>query len=56
LLLLLAGLAALLTAAFRPAAEPKTQIFLVGDSTMADKPDLTKPERGWGMESPKPCR
>jgi DNA sulfur modification protein DndE len=50
LVLLLAGLAAFLTAAFRPAAEPKTQIFLVGDSTMADKPDLTKPERGWGME------
>ena len=49
-LVLLAGLSAFLTVAFRPAAEPKTQIFLVGDSTMADKPDLTKPERGWGME------
>ena len=49
LVLLLAGLLAFVTGAFRPAAEPKTQIFLVGDSTMADKPDLTKPERGWGM-------
>ncbi|MCC3154810.1 glycosyl hydrolase family 28 protein [Hymenobacter sp. BT770] len=50
LVLLLAGLAAFLMLAFGPAAEPKTQIFLVGDSTMADKADLTKPERGWGME------
>ena len=50
LALLLVGLAAFLTVAFRPAADPKIQIFLVGDSTMADKPDLTKPERGWGME------
>ena len=48
--LLLAGLTALLATAFRPAAAPPTQIFLVGDSTMADKPDLNKPERGWGME------
>nr|WP_092673082.1 glycosyl hydrolase family 28 protein [Hymenobacter arizonensis] len=50
LVLLLAGIAAFLTLAFRPAAEPKTQIFLVGDSTMSEKADLTKPERGWGME------
>ena len=50
LALLLAGLTVLLTAAFRPAADSKTQIFLVGDSTMSDKPDLSKPERGWGME------
>lgn len=50
LALLLVGLAAFLTFAFRPAADSKIQIFLVGDSTMADKPDLTKPERGWGME------
>ncbi len=35
--------------AWRPAETPKTQIFLVGDSTMADKPDLSKPERGWGV-------
>ena len=46
---ILAGLAAFLTIAWRPADAPKTQLFLVGDSTMADKPDLTKPERGWGM-------
>ena len=48
--LLLAGLTALLATAFRPAPAPPTQIFLVGDSTMADKADLSKPERGWGME------
>ena len=45
----LAGLAALVLLAFRAAETPQTQIFLVGDSTMADKADLTKPERGWGM-------
>ena len=45
----LAGLAALVLLAFRAAEPPQTQIFLVGDSTMADKADLTKPERGWGM-------
>ncbi|MDB5269447.1 MAG: family lipase [Hymenobacter sp.] len=50
LVALLAGLGTCLTAAFRPVDAPKTQIFLVGDSTMADKADLTKPERGWGME------
>ncbi|MBF9142424.1 glycosyl hydrolase family 28 protein [Hymenobacter properus] len=49
-MLLLAGLAASLSVGFRPADAPKTQVFLVGDSTMADKADLTKPERGWGME------
>ena len=36
--LLLAGLSALLATAFRPAAAPPTQVFLVGDSTMAEKP------------------
>lgn len=46
---MLAALAALFAVAFRPAEAPKTQIFLVGDSTMSDKPDLSKPERGWGM-------
>ncbi|GAA4353203.1 hypothetical protein GCM10023185_13610 [Hymenobacter saemangeumensis] len=46
--LLLAALAVLLLA-FRPVAEPKIQIFLVGDSTMSQKADLSKPERGWGM-------
>ncbi|HEX8504473.1 MAG TPA: glycosyl hydrolase family 28 protein [Hymenobacter sp.] len=50
LMVLLTTLATFLTAAFRPATAPQTQVFLVGDSTMADKPDLTKPERGWGME------
>ncbi len=47
--LLLAGLATVLATAFRPAAAPPTQVFLVGDSTMAEKADLSKPERGWGM-------
>ena len=47
--LLLAGLAVLLLLAFRAAPPAPTQVFLVGDSTMSDKPDLTKPERGWGM-------
>ena len=46
---MLASLAALCAVAFRPAEAPQTQIFLVGDSTMSDKPDLSKPERGWGM-------
>lgn len=49
LVLLLAGLAAFVVG-FRPTSSPQTQVFLVGDSTMADKADLTKPERGWGME------
>ena len=30
-----------------PAAGPT--LYLVGDSTMADKPDLGLPERGWGQ-------
>ncbi len=37
----------------RPAAVPPPArgptLFLVGDSTMADKPDLAHPERGWGQ-------
>ena len=49
LVLLLAGALAFLTSASRPPAEPTTQLFLVGDSTMSEKADLTKPERGWGM-------
>lgn len=34
-----------------PAGTPQVAmtLFLVGDSTMADKPDLTLPERGWGQ-------
>jgi DNA sulfur modification protein DndE len=47
--LLLASLAVFLLLAFRPADEQKIQVFLVGDSTMSEKPDLSKPERGWGM-------
>ncbi|MDQ2769922.1 MAG: glycosyl hydrolase family 28 protein [Bacteroidota bacterium] len=47
--LLLAGLATVLATAFRPPAAPPTQVFLVGDSTMSEKADLSKPERGWGM-------
>ena len=39
-MVLLAGSAALLTAAFRPADAPQTQAFPAGNSTLADKPDL----------------
>ena len=31
---------------------PTIRIFLVGDSTMADKPLTDNPERGWGQVSP----
>lgn len=48
--LLLLALACL-AAPFAFAAEPP-RVFLVGDSTMADKP-LDLPERGWGMALPK---
>ncbi len=42
-------LATVLLLAFRPAADDrKPTIFLVGDSTMSEKP-LDKAERGWGM-------
>ena len=30
-------------------ANQKTDIFLIGDSTMSQKDDLNIPERGWGM-------
>src|SRR5262245_43806377 len=30
-------------------APPGPTLFLAGDSTMADKPDLGLPERGWGQ-------
>jgi DNA sulfur modification protein DndE len=33
------------------AAQAKPQLFMIGDSTMADKP-LDLPERGWGMVLP----
>lgn len=43
------ALLAVLLLAFRPAADDQNPtIFLVGDSTMSDKP-LDKAERGWGM-------
>ncbi|UOG76542.1 glycosyl hydrolase family 28 protein [Hymenobacter tibetensis] len=42
------ALLAFVAFAFRPAAEAPVQIFLVGDSTMSNKP-LDKAERGWGM-------
>ncbi|MDY7094844.1 MAG: pectinesterase family protein [Acidobacteriota bacterium] len=31
------------------AASGAPTVFLIGDSTLADKPDLTLPERGWGQ-------
>jgi len=31
----------------------KTRLFLIGDSTMAEKPMEDNPERGWGMMLPK---
>jgi DNA sulfur modification protein DndE len=33
--------------------EKKTRIFLIGDSTMADKPLAGNPERGWGQLLPR---
>lgn len=32
--------------------EQKPRLFLVGDSTMADKPTIGNPERGWGQVLP----
>ncbi len=46
-LLALLLVAATAFAAAPPAAGPT--LFLAGDSTVADKPDLGLPERGWGM-------
>lgn len=40
-------LIAVLLLAFQSA--PPVTIFLIGDSTMADKPLVDNPERGWGM-------
>lgn len=42
-------LLSLVALAFRPAEGKKVQVFLVGDSTMSEKPDRGKPERGGGM-------
>lgn len=43
--------AAVVVAAAATAEEPADAptLFLAGDSTMADKPDLDLPERGWGQ-------
>jgi DNA sulfur modification protein DndE len=35
------------------AAEPLPRIFMIGDSTMADKPNIDNPERGWGQLFPQ---
>jgi DNA sulfur modification protein DndE len=32
--------------------QPETRIFMIGDSTMADKPLADNPERGWGQLFP----
>ena len=34
-------------------AEKKIHVFMIGDSTMADKPLADNPERGWGQLFPK---
>src|SRR3990167_2348997 len=34
------------------APDDETRIFLIGDSTMADKPLIGNPERGWGQVFP----
>jgi len=45
--------ACLTLAGFAPAAAPVT-LYLIGDSTMADKPDPEhNPERGWGQALPR---
>ena len=45
-MLAMLALVALITAGNKP----KTTVFMIGDSTMANKPyDNQKPERGWGM-------
>ena len=44
---------ALTLVAFTPAPRASFTVYLVGDSTMADKPDPThNPERGWGQALP----
>lgn len=44
-------LLALTLCAFR-SADVRPTIFLIGDSTLADKPDASDPERGWGQALP----
>jgi acetyl esterase/lipase len=35
------------------AAEPKIDVYLIGDSTMADRPNPDNPEHGWGQLFPQ---
>lgn len=45
-----AGLSLLLLTAFAaPAPRHKTRLYMIGDSTMANKPQQVFPETGWGM-------
>ena len=47
------ALLALALVAFTPAPRASFTVYLVGDSTMVDKPDPThNPERGWGLALP----
>jgi hypothetical protein len=39
----------LLMAFAAPSPREKTTLFLIGDSTMANKPQQVFPETGWGM-------
>ncbi|NUN70650.1 MAG: hypothetical protein HUU02_13185 [Bacteroidetes bacterium] len=50
ILTVIAVLLLLLAAGFM--AQPQYRIFLVGDSTMADKPLIDNPEHGWGQMFP----
>lgn len=50
LILSIVALLFLLSAGF--IAQPHYRIFLVGDSTMADKPLIDNPEHGWGQMFP----
>src|SRR5512133_1128275 len=50
-LVILALLTFILTAFY--SLSPKPVIYLVGDSTMADKPLEDNPERGWGQLLPE---
>ncbi len=46
----IAGLGLLLLTAFAaPGPSRKTKLFMIGDSTMANKPQHVFPETGWGM-------
>ncbi|MEO8000208.1 MAG: rhamnogalacturonan acetylesterase, partial [Gemmatimonadaceae bacterium] len=48
-----AALLAITLVAFTPATRTPVSLYLVGDSTMADKPDPAhNPERGWGQALP----